>query len=215
MDLGLPSLNSGMPNLNLTPGAQPSDANSSQPSNADTPGNYAGKRYARSQPGGASSSGSGDPSGGDPDADASADPSQSSNSAVSNFGNRPKKSGGSQGHRRFAEQSQTLVSITRPIKLECYADRLVLVSDDGDPANNKVIPLSGFVRDSIDRLETDIHERIGSWGMAGRGMQWHPIVVVKVAPDAAERFAAVQRMLKGDGLEVRDKNAPTKNPPAP
>jgi len=107
------------------------------------------------------------------------------------------------------------VSITRPIKLECHADRLVLASDDGDPDNNKVIPLGGFVRDSVDRLETDIHDRIGSWGMAGRGMQWHPIVVVHVAPDGAERFATVQRMLKGDGLEVRDKNAPAAKTPSP
>jgi hypothetical protein len=46
-------------------------------------------------------------------------------------------------------------------------------------------------------------------------MQWHPIVVVHVAPDATERFAAVQRMLKGDGLEVRDKNAPATKAPGP
>jgi hypothetical protein len=210
----------GLPNINLSPDAQSnlmteaqsSSAGGDPPDNANTtkPGNFAGKRYAKAQPGG-SSSGSDGSGGGDADGD----PSQTSSTVSRDFGKRPSKSGGSHGHKRFAEQSRSLVSISRPIKLECHADRLVLVSDDGDPSNNKEIAVSGFARDAVDQLEIDIHERIGSWGMAGRGMQWHPVVVVHVAPDASERFAAVERMLKADGLEVRDKNAPAAKTPAP
>jgi hypothetical protein len=210
-------------NLNLSPQTDQFGANGNQtggqsggsPSSGDqdsgssnTPGSFSGKRYARSRPspnGGAGSASGGGEVGGSEDSGSSS--ASNSQSGSSDFGSQGKKHGSH--HRRNFEQSHSLVSITRPVKLECHADRLVMISEDGDPSRNKVIPLNGFIRDSVDQLETEIHERIGSWGMAGRGMQWHPIVVVNVAPDGAARYAALQPMLKSDGLEVRDKNAPT------
>lgn len=209
-------MSGGMQNLDLTQNSQPTGTGNDAASKPEqTRGNFAGKRYARPRPqsGGA---GSGSPDGSDSsgspdDLDSSASASQ--NPSMSNKFGDHSKSGKSHARRRFSEQSHSLVSITRPIKLDCYADKLVLAGDDGDPANNKEIPLGGFVQDSVGRLENEIHERIGSWGMAGRGMQWHPIVVVNVAPEAAERYPAIERMLKADGLEVRNKNASASTSP--
>ena len=96
------------------------------------------------------------------------------------------------------------VSVTRPIRIECYGDRLVVVSERS-PDANKVIALGLHTASSIDPLVSAVWEHMETWGMAGHGMFWRPVLQVYVAPDADRRFNDLSRLLEGSGLTVERK----------
>jgi len=96
------------------------------------------------------------------------------------------------------------VGITRPIRIECYADRLVVVSERG-PVGNKVIALGPRSGSSIDTFIAAVWEHIEGWGIAGRGMYWRPRLQVYVAPDAESRFTELAALLEDSGLMVERK----------
>ena len=96
------------------------------------------------------------------------------------------------------------VGITRPIRVECYADRLLVVSERG-PTGNKVVALGPRAESSIDTLISAVWEHMEAWGMAGRGMYWRPLLQFHVAPDAEQRFAELSALLEGSGLTVERK----------
>ena len=92
------------------------------------------------------------------------------------------------------------VPITRSIRLDCYADRLEIVSNRNLPG--KTIALARRTEQSIDDLVSAVWEQIESWGIAGRGMYWRPVLKVSVAPDAEHRYADLSTLLDGSGLTV-------------
>jgi len=94
------------------------------------------------------------------------------------------------------------VGVTRPIRIECHADRLVVLSDR-NPADNKVVPLGPRTASSIDTFISAVWGHIEGWGIAGRGMYWRPVLQVAVAPDAEDRFADLAALLDGSGLTVK------------
>ncbi|MEN6450313.1 MAG: hypothetical protein ABFC96_07475 [Thermoguttaceae bacterium] len=98
--------------------------------------------------------------------------------------------------------SRGSVGLTRPIRIECYADRLVVLSDRG-PSNSRVVRLGARTDSSIDTLVSAIWEQMEGWGMAGRGMYWRPVLQVSVAPDAQQRYTDLARSLEGSGLTVQ------------
>ena len=59
------------------------------------------------------------------------------------------------------------VGVTRPIRVECYADRLVVFSERG-PAGNKVIPFGPRTQSSIEPLVSAVWDCIerGEWPAA-------------------------------------------------
>jgi len=105
------------------------------------------------------------------------------------------------GLRRAARGS---IPLTRPIRIDCYSDRLVIVPEKGVPGG-KVIPLGSRTEGSIDQLISAIWEHMDRWGIAGRGMYWRPILNVHAAPDAQKRAGDLKILLDGSGLEVRRK----------
>ena len=96
------------------------------------------------------------------------------------------------------------VAVTRPIRVECYPDRLVLVPEPGS-GSPKTIPMPATTERAIDKLVSVVWEHMDSWGMAGRGMYWRPILHVAVAPGAEPRFDDLSRLLQGSGLTVQRK----------
>ena len=81
--------------------------------------------------------------------------------------------------------------IQRPIRVECWNDRLVLLPDTRDQ-QAQVIPLGDRTDDAVDELVAAVRNYTKSWGMAGRGMYWKPQLVLNVNPNAesrASRFA--------------------------
>ncbi len=98
------------------------------------------------------------------------------------------------------------VPITRPIRVDCHGDRLVVVSGNG-PYSDRTIGLGPQTVDSIDTLISAVWEHMDSWGIAGQGMYWRPILSVRVAADAEARFADLEDLLEGSGLTVERKQA--------
>jgi hypothetical protein len=44
-----------------------------------------------------------------------------------------------------------------------------------------------------------------TWGIAGRGMYWRPILSIEVTPDAEFRYAELKSLLDDSGLIVERK----------
>ena len=99
------------------------------------------------------------------------------------------------------------VPITRPIRMDCYKDRLLIVPERG-ASGVKEVPLGASTEDGIDELLSGVWSVMDRWGIAGRGMYWRPVLSVRVAADAEWRFAELQTLLDGSGLGVKRKDGP-------
>jgi hypothetical protein len=94
--------------------------------------------------------------------------------------------------------------IDRPIRVECWSDRLVLVPDTRDQ-QAEVIPLGPRTEDAVDPLVGAVRTYTKSWGIAGRGMYWKPQLVLNVNPNADARAADLQTLLADSGWDVKRK----------
>jgi uncharacterized protein YlxW (UPF0749 family) len=96
------------------------------------------------------------------------------------------------------------VPVTRPIRVECRADQLIIVPESG-LSGGKTIPISTSTEASTQAFISAVWEHMETWGIAGRGMYWRPILNVYVAPGAEQRFADLQMLLEGSGLKIERK----------
>ena len=96
------------------------------------------------------------------------------------------------------------VPLRRPLRIECHGDRLVIVPEAG-VRGMESIALGSQTEDSIDEFISAVWKQIESWGIAGRGMYWQPILNAHVAPGGEQRFTELQILLDGSGLKVRRK----------
>jgi hypothetical protein len=83
------------------------------------------------------------------------------------------------------------------------ADRLVVRGENPSGRDQRVIPLGADTLDAVDELVAVVAERVETWGMAGRGMYWRPLLVMEVAPGGEARFAELQALLADSGLDIR------------
>jgi len=97
------------------------------------------------------------------------------------------------------------VPITRPIRVECHDDRLVIVPERG-LTGSKAIPLGPRTEESVDELISSVWEHMDSWGIAGRGMYWRPVLNVYVAPGAEQRCAELETLLDDSGLMIQKRH---------
>jgi hypothetical protein len=131
-------------------------------------------------------------------------PAGSSPTATSSLAGKRGKNWG------LPEEARRAVPITRPVRIECRPDKIVLRSEK-NPSQTKEIPLSARTEDSVEDLVSAVWQRVDTWGEAGRGMYWRPVLSVDVAPGAAGRYADLQTLLADSGLEVKQ----TAKAPAP
>ena len=96
--------------------------------------------------------------------------------------------------------------ITRPIRVACLPDQLVIFSEDGDNRPPRVIAVSDPMVDSIDDFVSSVWEHMEQWGIAVAGGYWKPILHVEVGRGAEHRFREMQRLLDDSGIEVTRKN---------
>ncbi len=106
--------------------------------------------------------------------------------------------------RNWALPNNTVssVPITRPIRVECWNDRLVVTPDDRDQ-QPQVIPLSDRTDEAVDQLVAAVRVHTQGWGLAGRSMYWKPQLVLDVKPLAESRAADLQALLADSGLDVK------------
>jgi len=101
-------------------------------------------------------------------------------------------------------ETRGAVPITRPIDIRCHGDRIEIVGGRG--LKPKTIHLGPRTEQSIDELVSTVWTHIESWGIAGRGMYWRPVLNVTVAPGAERRYGALGGLLDGSGLVVTRNN---------
>lgn len=92
------------------------------------------------------------------------------------------------------------VPVTRPIRVACYPDRLVIAGDGG--AADRTIPLAPATERSVDAFVAALWEHMDAWGIAGRNMYWRPVLRVSTAPGAEQRLADLRSLLEGSGLDI-------------
>ena len=94
------------------------------------------------------------------------------------------------------------IGVQRPIRIECWTDRLVLIPDTRD-LQPEVIPLSERTDQSVDQLVGAARTYTKTWGMAGRGMYWKPQLVLQVYPNGESRAKDLQTLLAESGWDVK------------
>jgi hypothetical protein len=92
--------------------------------------------------------------------------------------------------------------ITRPIQVECYSDRLVILPDRGDTREPQTIPVTGPTRGSVQQFVSGVWSHTERWGMAVAGGYWKPVIKVQVAPDANDRFLELEALMRDSGIQV-------------
>ena len=95
-------------------------------------------------------------------------------------------------------------AISRPIHVDCYLDRIVLVPEANSGEPRVILCDSGRQRDA-DKLVAAVWEIMDTWGMAGREMYWRPVLNFYVAPGAEPRMLDLVRSLEGSGLVIERK----------
>jgi hypothetical protein len=103
------------------------------------------------------------------------------------------------------EAQRHVTGVTRPIRVTVQKDKLILLpeSDDRRP---QVIGLSPEMSPKeLDILVAGVQRQMRSWGIAVDGGYWKPALSVEVKPGAEDRFAELQSVLSGSGIEVQRK----------
>ena len=94
------------------------------------------------------------------------------------------------------------VGIRRPIRVSFAADRLVLIPEKGTREELQVFRHGGRLATVIDPFVDAVRERMQSWGIAGQGIYWRPIVRAEVRQGAEDDFLEMVRLLEDSGIEV-------------
>jgi hypothetical protein len=142
-------------------------------------------------------------------AQASGSPGASAAGQASNVKSMAKARG-----RDWGLPEVAAVSATRPIRVECHNDRLVIVPESRTELP-KEVPLGPRTQDSMDELVSDVWTHMKGWGVAGKGMYWRPTLVMDVKPGAADRYAEIKALLADSGLEIHERRQPTAAKTAP
>lgn len=97
-------------------------------------------------------------------------------------------------------------AVARPIRVVCFADRLVLLSDRREAPRPQEFALSPqTTREEIDGFVRAIQKQMEGWGLAAENAYWKPELHVEVAADALERFEEIRAALEGSGIELHRK----------
>jgi hypothetical protein len=107
----------------------------------------------------------------------------------------------------FRQKNPRDVPISRTISVVVRKNQLAVLSDEARSRSRrlagKTIQVPGDTAESIDELVRVVHEQIDSWGIAGDGLCWKPVLALHVGPDGHRRAEDIARLLKDSGLETR------------
>jgi hypothetical protein len=92
--------------------------------------------------------------------------------------------------------------ITRPIRLRARQNALELLPAGGSQQRLQNYDLSTDPVPEVDRLVGDIWKRMESWGIAGYGAYWRPVLRVQVEDGATEGLRRLVDLLQDSGLQI-------------
>ncbi len=121
---------------------------------------------------------------------------------VASLGGRPESMAKVRGRNwGLPNGAEGWVPITAPVRVDCLADRLIVVPEKG-LGQPKAIPLGARTEEAVDELVSAVWDYMERWGSAGNGMYWRPVLRLHVAPGAEARYADLEALLEGSGLGV-------------
>lgn len=109
------------------------------------------------------------------------------------------------GEWALPSRSQGATAFRRPIRIACYADRLVVVPQRESQEKERVVPMEGATRSAVDPLVSAVWQRMEGWGIAGRNAYWKPELKLEVAPGGQQRAADLEVLMRGSGFDVERK----------
>lgn len=104
------------------------------------------------------------------------------------------------------KRSDSPTTITRPIRVLCLSDQIVVLPERLETGAAVTVPIRGSVRDSIDDLVGVVRKRVDSWGIAVMNGNWKPVLVFDVAPGGEGTYGDVEMLLQDSGLVVQKKS---------
>ncbi len=111
--------------------------------------------------------------------------------------------------------SRSAVAITRPVRMRLTNQMLEILGPTPAAPMRAVIRLKPNTADSVDELKSAIWREMDSWGIAGRGMYWKPVLRVDVTPSGINRFDDLNMLFQGSGFDLRFRHLHETNRPSP
>lgn len=175
---------------------------------SQTNGAYASQSNPSGQGGGAST----------PGRESMGSPGQASGQQGNSAGSASQQSASQEGQPQFPQQriantrganwavegaSPGATGYNRPISMTCYADRIEIPAAGESPM--QTIAFLGNTGNAVGMLVEGVTRRVDSWGIAGRGAYWKPVLRIDVQPGAERRFEELQVLLDRSGLILERK----------
>lgn len=98
--------------------------------------------------------------------------------------------------------SDGAIAIQRPVNLRCDAGTLELLPEAGTDQAQVAIPCTSGTESAVRDMVSALWTRVDSWGIAGAGAYWKPVIEVFVTPAGESRYAEVVALLEDSGLIV-------------
>ena len=102
------------------------------------------------------------------------------------------------------KEAAQATGITRPIRIACLRDQLVILPEKGEHQAPKVVAAPGQLADVMDEFVSAIWKHMDQWGIAVAGGYWKPELRVQVGSGAEARFEELRTVLTGSGMEVQE-----------
>ena len=80
--------------------------------------------------------------------------------------------------------------------------RLILVPEKGTRQELQIFRHDGSIPAVIDPFVDAVQARLQSWGIAGQGIYWRPVLQIRVHDDASENYQQLLQLLDNSGIEV-------------
>jgi hypothetical protein len=100
------------------------------------------------------------------------------------------------------DKTADAVGITRPLRVVCDPESLVLLPERGTDQKPLLLVHHGRVQDKIDALVDAVRRRIESWGIAGQNAYWKPTLQVAIREGAVGTYAQLTTLLRDSGIEI-------------
>lgn len=94
------------------------------------------------------------------------------------------------------------VGIRRPIRVSFRKDRLLIHPEKGTKEELQIFRHDGNVQAVVDPFVEAIRHRMDSWGIAGQGIFWRPILQAQVQSDSTSTYRQLLDLLEDSGIEV-------------
>jgi len=94
------------------------------------------------------------------------------------------------------------VGVKRPIRIVCDGEKLQIVPARGSGNDLMIFRHNGNVQTVVDPFVDAVQSRVRSWGFAGQGLFWRPVLQVQVQGKSETKYRQLLQLLDQSGIEV-------------